>query len=369
MEAFFEQELGEITARARALAESGACPVVIAVDGMAASGKTTLAGLLAQRLDAAVVHMDDFFLPQGFRTPERLKEPGGNVYYERFLKEVVPYLRCGEPFAYRVFDAHAHRYTGERLVADKPFVIVEGSYARHPRFGEVYDLRIFCKCAPGEQMRRVKARSPERAEMFRAMWIPMENRYFEAFGIEGSSDLVVTSGPADPAPPLEIERKYLIAYPDIALLDATCTKKIEMVQTYLLGTEGGTSRRVRKSTVDGVTYYRKNEKQKINGTTRIEEQGTIDEKEYNILLGFADETRRPIEKTRWCIPMGALTAEVDVFTFWTDRAICEVELPTEDTPVTLPEFLHVIKEVTDDPRYTNAALAKEVVMEEFGIRN
>ena len=36
MEAFFEQELGEITARARALAESGACPVVIAVDGMAA---------------------------------------------------------------------------------------------------------------------------------------------------------------------------------------------------------------------------------------------------------------------------------------------------------------------------------------------
>ena len=73
MDAFFEQELGEITARARALAESGACPVVIAVDGMAASGKTTLAGLLAQRLDAAVVHMDDFFLPQGFRTPERLK--------------------------------------------------------------------------------------------------------------------------------------------------------------------------------------------------------------------------------------------------------------------------------------------------------
>lgn len=369
METYFAKELDEIAAHALALRDAGRRPVVIALDGMAASGKTTLAGLLAQRLDAGVIHMDDFFLPQGFRTPERLREPGGNVYYERFATEVIPYLRCGQPFAYRVFDAHAHRYTGERLVEDKAFLIVEGAYARHPRFGDPYDLRIFCKCAPGEQLRRVKERSPERVEMFRAMWIPMENRYFEAFSVEQTSDMVITSGPADPAPPLEIERKYLIAYPDLALLDEKCTKKIEMVQTYLLGTEGGTSRRVRKSTVDGVTYYRKNEKRKINGTTRIEEQGTIDEKEYNLLLGFADETRHPIEKTRWCIPLGELTAEVDVFTFWMDRAICEVELPTEDTPVTLPDYLHVIKEVTDDPRYTNAALAREVVMEELGMRN
>lgn len=63
--------------------------------------------------------------------------------------------------------------------------------------------------------------------------------------------------------------------------------------------------------------------------------------------------------------MGALTAEVDVFPFWQDRAFCEVELPDEATVVTLPEFLDVIREVTEDKRYTNLALAREIPMEEI----
>jgi len=359
--AYFEQELEQIAARAEQLRKTADWPVVIAIDGMAGSGKTTLAALLAARLDGAVIHMDDFFLPQGFRTPERLRTPGGNVYYERFLQEVAPYVRCGEPFAYRIYDAHAHTYTGQRLVAAKPYIIVEGSYSQHPRIGSLYDLRVFCKVRPSEQLRRLRERCPERIELFRALWIPMENRYFEAFAVEQHSEIVVVSGPEEPAPPLEIERKYLIAMPEQAVLEAASTRRIEMVQTYLMGTKDGISRRVRKSIEDGVTTYRKNEKQKLNDTTRIEREESIDEKEYNLLLGFADEDSRPIEKTRWCVPIpGGLTAEIDVFPFWTDRAVCEVELPDEDSPVTLPDWLTVYREVTEDDRYTNAALAKDV---------
>ncbi|MBQ3256889.1 MAG: hypothetical protein IJA67_05715 [Oscillospiraceae bacterium] len=91
----FENYIEEIAARVDAMLQSGTRPVVIGMDGMAASGKSTLAALLADRLDAAVIHMDDFFLPQGFRTPERLRTPGGNVYYERFCKE------CGYGFGCR----------------------------------------------------------------------------------------------------------------------------------------------------------------------------------------------------------------------------------------------------------------------------
>ena len=47
--------------------------------------------------------MDDFFLPFELRTAERLKEPGGNVHYERFIDEVVSKLSAGEPFEYGVF--------------------------------------------------------------------------------------------------------------------------------------------------------------------------------------------------------------------------------------------------------------------------
>lgn len=72
---------------------------VIAMDGRAAAGKTTLAEELAVTLGGAVVHMDDFFLPGELRTPERLAAPGGNVHAERFVEEVLPYLRRGEAFA------------------------------------------------------------------------------------------------------------------------------------------------------------------------------------------------------------------------------------------------------------------------------
>jgi len=45
--------------------------VLIAIDGPAASGKTTLAERLASRYGAAVLHMDDYFLQPHQRTPER----------------------------------------------------------------------------------------------------------------------------------------------------------------------------------------------------------------------------------------------------------------------------------------------------------
>ena len=73
-------------------------PYVIAIDGRAASGKSTMGQQLAQILGAGLVHMDDFFLPLELRTEQRLRTPGGNVHYERFREEVLPHLRQPEPF-------------------------------------------------------------------------------------------------------------------------------------------------------------------------------------------------------------------------------------------------------------------------------
>ena len=59
--------------------------VLIAIDGPAASGKTTLAARLEKRYGADVLHMDDYFLQPHQRTPDRYAEPGGNVDRERFF--------------------------------------------------------------------------------------------------------------------------------------------------------------------------------------------------------------------------------------------------------------------------------------------
>ena len=65
--------------------QKGQAPLVIAIDGRCGAGKTTLAQNLSQELSCSVIHLDHFFLRPQQRTPERLKQSGGNFDRERFL--------------------------------------------------------------------------------------------------------------------------------------------------------------------------------------------------------------------------------------------------------------------------------------------
>lgn len=162
--------------------------------------------------------------------------------------------------------------------------------------------------------------------------------------------------------PLEIERKFLIAYPDVAQLSALDGCRVrEITQTYLLCDSG--TLRVRKTVCGGKTTYHVTQKRRISALARVEDEKEISGETYTELLRCADGTRTPIVKTRYAFPAGKHTAEVDIFPFWRDRAILEIELQSEDEPYEIPPFLSVIKEVTGDRRYTNASLAKRIVTE------
>jgi len=152
---------------------------VIAVEGRAASGKSTMASQLQQILGAGVIHMDDFFLPLSLRTQERFRMPGGNVHYERFREEVLPYLKKPEEFSYRLFDCSRMDFHGERRIEESRIRIVEGSYSLHPVFGAYADIMVFSDVDKEEQMRRIISRNgSEMAEIFRNRWILLEEDYF-----------------------------------------------------------------------------------------------------------------------------------------------------------------------------------------------
>ncbi|MDO4261466.1 MAG: uridine kinase [Eubacteriales bacterium] len=154
--------------------------VLVAIDGRCGSGKSTLADRLKTRLDANLIHMDDFYLRPEQRTAERRREPGGNVDYERFLEEVLKPLAAGERFCYRPFDCRAWRLGEPVAVEPKPVTVVEGSYSCHPSLWTFYDLRIFLTVEPEEQLRRIRERTGKAtcADMFRDKWIPLEELYF-----------------------------------------------------------------------------------------------------------------------------------------------------------------------------------------------
>jgi len=154
--------------------------VTAAIEGRCASGKTTAAELLSFVFDnSPIIHMDDFFLPPELRTPDRYSEPGGNVHYERFAKEVLLYLGKKD-FSYRAFDCSKGTYGENVGIPLSPLTIVEGSYCLHPSLGDYAGLNIFCDVESNEQMRRIRERNGSYAEVFRTRWIPLEERYFEA---------------------------------------------------------------------------------------------------------------------------------------------------------------------------------------------
>ncbi len=167
--------------------------IIVAIDGRCGSGKTTLAARLQKDLRCAVYHMDDFFPRPEQRTEERLSHPGENVDHERFLEEVLLPLHGTQPVTYRPFLC-AQQQLGSPITAEpNRLTIVEGAYACHPELWDHYDLRVFLTIDPEDQMRRIEKRNgPEKAVMFRSRWIPFEETYFKAFGVQTRCDMCIS---------------------------------------------------------------------------------------------------------------------------------------------------------------------------------
>lgn len=166
--------------------------VIIALDGRAASGKTTAADLLAYIFDASVIHMDDFFLPLEKRTKERFEEPGGNVHYERVRDEVARYIKKDQNFSYRRYDCSIMDYGAKVEIEAKPLMIVEGAYSQHIEYRSMYDLKVFFDIDDETQRNIIYHRNgPEMLEMFETAWIPLENKYFEHSEIKDKSHMVI----------------------------------------------------------------------------------------------------------------------------------------------------------------------------------
>ena len=162
----------------------------------------------------------------------------------------------------------------------------------------------------------------------------------------------------------EIERKFLIRMPDPDWLRREA-EGTEITQTYL-SAPPGVSERVRKRGRDGVFVYTHTVKRKLTDLRRIEDEEEISAERYAELLQRTDPSRQVIRKVRWCFTREGQFFELDVFPFWEDRAFLEIELKDEGQEVRLPPELRLIREVTEDPRYTNSALAFAVPYDDIG---
>lgn len=165
---------------------------IIAIDGKAAAGKTTLADHLSSIFPCNVFHGDDFFLREEMKTPSRLKEIGGNMDRERFFEEIIRGIIAEKPFYFRKYDCKSQALGPGVSVKPMKLNIVEGAYCLHPELSPYYDFKIFLSVNKEVQSRRILERNgPIMHKRFIDEWIPKENSYFEEFDIMNQCDIML----------------------------------------------------------------------------------------------------------------------------------------------------------------------------------
>ena len=169
------------------------------------------------------------------------------------------------------------------------------------------------------------------------------------------NEIIMFLGEPDP---IEIERKYLIEYPDLEAMEADpMCRKVEIVQTYLKSNDDE-EYRVRKRGENGHYVYYETSKSRKGGLKRLQVERRLTEEQYLDLLEEADPDCHPIEKTRYYYTYERQYFEIDIYPFWKDKAIVEIELSSEDQEVKFPPQLRLIREVTGEEEFKNAALAR-----------
>lgn len=115
---------------------------ICAIDGLAKSGKTTLANQFARDLDGIyVVSMADFLLPEA---KKRFSVVGKKYDIERLYIQVLEPLLSGIPVRYQKFNWSTGQLNAE--YSEIPLghkVVVEGIYSLDIKLRHAYDFSIF----------------------------------------------------------------------------------------------------------------------------------------------------------------------------------------------------------------------------------
>ena len=166
--------------------------LIVAIEGDIAAGKSTLSALLKEICDCNVFHIDDFFLPPSKRIPQRYTQPGSNIDYNRFCKEILIPVKKGEQVHYCRYDCNTFIINPPINIGPKILNIVEGTYSCHPHLSNYYDLKVFLKINPEQQSQRIRKRNNPIWHTYHfGNWYQMERTNYNKLHLERQCDFIL----------------------------------------------------------------------------------------------------------------------------------------------------------------------------------
>ena len=164
---------------------------LVCVDGPAGSGKTTLAGSVAQQLGATVLHLDDLY--EGWS--------GLDGVFHRLDAQVLQPLSHGLDGRYRRYDWVQARFAEWVDVPLPEVLVLEGCGSADLAVGDRASVIVWVEAPAGTRLARGLARDGEALAPEWHRWMVMEQEHFARHRTRERADVIV-DGTVPPGTPV-----------------------------------------------------------------------------------------------------------------------------------------------------------------------
>lgn len=158
---------------------------VIAIDGPAGSGKTSLANTLAANLnDCQIIHLDDLYNGWNQDLVSELAT--------RIRQQILQPLQQSQLAQYSKYDWHQGAFTQIVTVPKCSYLILEGVGAANPKLGEYFALTVWVQAPSELLLERLIQRDGLAYREQLINWQQHEAKYFDLMSVKSACDVVVS---------------------------------------------------------------------------------------------------------------------------------------------------------------------------------
>jgi uridine kinase len=175
-------------------------PILIAIDGHSAAGKSTLAAAVARPLEAEVIDGDEFYAGGTEEQWDAMSpaEKAAHCVDWRKQRPVLETLARGEEARWHAYDWEV----GDGRLLEDPTIcpaasvlILEGVYSARPELADLFHLRVLYDAPPElRHLRWVEREGEGYLDDWARRWSEAEDWYFSHLMTRDRFDLVLPAG-------------------------------------------------------------------------------------------------------------------------------------------------------------------------------